>query len=309
MSVKPPVEKYVIEDKEVYVVREDLLYPFPGPNNSKIVGIEGLLERLRGEGVKAIATQNTRISRLGWGISYLCRKLDLKHYEFYPDAGKKGKPFYQRMSERFGAITVALRGTHARIFNKAAEKWLKDHNIRAFFLPNALALPERVEARIDTVNDLGLNEGTIVVPSSSGVIAASVIHALRVLGHKAVVYAISSSFTPESRRRKIREYLAGCKRRPTSFGPTRFMVVSLNRKYGKPDNRPTPFPSDVYLDRAPFWWMVENYELLPKPAYFWNVGGEWDPIKGLGKGLRGDGLVRVEDVAKYVEGDGYGEGG
>jgi hypothetical protein len=231
----------------------------------------------------------------------------LKHYEFYPRAKNDVVPFYQRMSESFGATTVALRGNRAPIFRRQIERWLEKQGVKAYFLPNALAVPECVESRVDVLSELGLKEGSIVVPTSSGVIAASLIHAVGVLDyHVKVIAVVSSSF--KNRAKKIGQYLR-LARRPISplFNPVRWRVVSLNRRYGEPDKGRTPFPSDVYLDRAPWWWLMRNIGRLEGPVYFWNIGGEWDPIHGLTGDLRGDGKVTKREVDRYVRG-GEGEG-
>ena len=53
------IESYFIDDYEIKVYRDDLLSPFPGPNNSKIHGVREKVEKLVENGWKYIARRTT----------------------------------------------------------------------------------------------------------------------------------------------------------------------------------------------------------------------------------------------------------
>jgi hypothetical protein len=267
-----------------------------------------MLQKLRDQGIKIVASLNTRISRLGWGVSWLVRDYDMVHYEFYPQTGDGSAPFYQRMSRALGGILVPLKGTHQNAFRVMAKRWLSKHGVKAYVLPVGLADPDVVYENSELVMRLpsDLFEGTVVIPSSSGVIAAGIIYGMarRKSSGKAIA-VFSSRFT--NRREKILLYLAETERKYRKLGglhSIRFDVVVLDRPYGKRETCYTPFPCDVYLDRAPWRWLVENAGRLREPITFWNIGGEWDPMSGLVGKLRGDGLVTPSEVVKFLESSG-----
>lgn len=306
------IEKYRVFDDDIFVIREDLCSPFPAPNNSKVIGLEQKLETLRKEGHHVIATQNTRISRLGWGISWLSKKFDLVHYDFYSDAGKRGVPFFQRMSQSFGGKIIPLRGNYSRIFGAMVKQWLKKHKINAYMLPLGLSMPEAVFSHSELVRVLpsDLLQGTFIVPASSGTISAGIIYGVALNNYRTNVISVFSSNFKISRHKKIlnmildtdiKNHLLSEKAIRKIFSKKHWDEVILNRRYGKVEKILTPFPCDVYLDRPAWKWMIENIGVLKKPVVFLNVGGEWNPFSGINNGLRGDGLTSKEEVNKYLE--------
>jgi 1-aminocyclopropane-1-carboxylate deaminase/D-cysteine desulfhydrase-like pyridoxal-dependent ACC family enzyme len=298
----PPIEKYDYDGHDVYVVRDDLTSKFPGPNNSKVRGLLYKLQELHERGVKTIASQDTSISRIGWGVSWLAKKFDMTHYNFYP--AKKGLNFYQRMSKYWGGKLVPLPGTFSNAFRVAAMKWMARHNVKAEFLPIGLSMPEAVQANADLVSILpsDLFEGSLIISVSSGTICAGLFYGTILNNYKTDIYGVmSSSF--KNRRQKIiylvRRTALGLGR-PIKVYDSRLKLIDLGYKYKQREFLIPPFPCDLFLDRKAWKFLVDNIDKLKEPIVFWNVGGEWDPEKGLIKGLRGDGFVKKPDIEKFL---------
>ena len=60
---------------------------------------------------------------------------------------------------------------------------------------------------------------------------------------------------------------------------------------------PTP---ELYVEHTILFLREIRRVLKDDGVVFWNVGGEWHPIKGLTGELRGDGIVTRREVMKYV---------
>lgn len=298
----PKVEKYKVKDKEVYVVRDDLGTPFPAPNNSKIRGLSLILQKLKEDGIKTVASQDTRISRIGWGVSYLCKHMDLIHYNFYPEHPKI--PFYQKMSAHFGGKIIPLHGTFSSGFRAMAKRWLAKNQIEAYFLPIGMSSEESVYATSLALCELDLNilGGSIVVSISSGTIATGVAYGCLRANHRTKIYGVlSSSFG--NRMNKIQRLLSSTEQKYSEilYHKHNLELINLKYKYRQQEPLAPPFPCDLYLDRKAWKFLVDNVEKLPEPIVFWNIGGEWNPIDGLSKGLRGDGLTTEAKVKPFLE--------
>lgn len=123
----PEIETYTVQDHSVYVVRDDLCSLFPIPNNSKIRGVEAKLLQLRKNGIDLVASQDTSISRIGWAVSCIAKRLDMTHFNFY--FARQTMNFYQCMSKSFGGVMIPLHGTFSNTFRALALKYMKRHGI------------------------------------------------------------------------------------------------------------------------------------------------------------------------------------
>lgn len=294
----PKVEKFKVEDKEIYVVRDDLCSLFPGPNFSKIRGLHRKLEKLHKAGVKAVASQDTSISRCGWGVSALCQQFDLKHYNFYSQ--RKVMNFYQRMSRSFGGVMIPIKGTFSSIMRKHGERWLAKNKVEAEFLPIGLSLPETIEEHMRLVKQMqgDLFEGSLFMCVSSGTICAGVTAGIELCGYKPEIYGVMSSRFKNRKEKiigKIREVYPGLHRKFEKL-----FLVDAGYAYKEKETGWCPFPCDVYLDRKAWQFMLDGINDFPEPIVFWNIGGEWNPVKGLDKNLYGDGVVGEWDVKRYL---------
>ena len=302
----PPIEKYkTLDGFEFNVIRDDLPFPFPSPNFSKIRGIAAHFEKLHEQGVRKVASQDTIIARVGWGVGYFANKYDMEHWGFYP---RGHDDFYRKMMQSFGSTAVPMMGTHQRIVTGMAKKWLFKNGISAHFLPVGLRLEESKHEHVKLVEmlkdelDCG---GTLVMIISSGTILSGLIGGI--MEHNIdinVKGVLVHSF--KGRREKImREAKALISlNRSQLFGVNHkftFEVIDDGCDYNQKARYKPPFPCDRFLDGKAFSWMIDNIESLPQPIYFWNVGGEWSPEVGVNDYLLGDGQTSKEEILKYLK--------
>jgi len=305
----PTVEKYrtKIEGNEFNVIRDDLPFPFPSPNFSKVRGIVSYFEKLQEKGIKIVASQDTIIARVGWGVGYFAEQFDMKHYGFYP---KGHDDFYRKMMKSFGSVGVDLPGNHQRIVRGWAKKWLEKNNIKNYdFLPIGLRLDESktehiklVEAIKDSL-DCG---GTLVMIVSSGTILSGILAGI--MNNDIDIDVKGILVHPfKQRHKKILMDARKISTRSPLVHPTKkwsFNIIDAGYSYNQKASLRPNFPCDQFLDAKAFTWMIENYEELEPPVYFWNVGGEWSPEFGIDENLLGDGIISKKKIKKYLKSKG-----
>lgn len=282
------LEKYKYNGYEFFVIRDDLKFPFPSPNFSKIRGLKKYFEKLHNSGVKVVASQDTIISRVGWGVAYFAKMYDMKHYSFYPQGHYD---FYRRMTEYFGSELIPLRGNRASIFKFQAEKYLAKIGVKNYhYIPVGLRLYESKTEHMNMVENMDLLDGaTLIVCVSSGTIASGILAGILKNNYSTnFVGVLVHNF--KKRYDKIlneAKQIVGVYKKPKSS----YNIVDYGFKYNQKAKIYVPFPCDEFLDRKAFQFMIENINRLPEPVVFWNIGGEWSPEKGLNEELRGDGIV------------------
>jgi 1-aminocyclopropane-1-carboxylate deaminase/D-cysteine desulfhydrase-like pyridoxal-dependent ACC family enzyme len=302
----PTIERYKVNEKEIVVVRDDIPFPFPSPNFSKIRGLEIRMKKLADDGVKNIAVQDTIMSRCGWGASYLAEQHGIKCYNFY-SRRKNGTDFYRKMSESFGATTIPLMGTHQRIARQMAEKWLKKKGIKDYhFLPIGLSMPETIEEHVKLIEELPryLFEGTLIVCVSSGTILSGLLSGIIKKGYQPKVYGIQVH-SWKNREQTISNKISLSNKTRNLFGDYKsidWQIIDMGYEYLDFVKEAPPFPCDRYLDRKAWSYVVKFSESLKTPIVFWNIGGEWNPDTGIGDGLRGDGHITEEQISLYLNG-------
>jgi hypothetical protein len=296
----PDIERYRINDIIVNVVREDMVSAFPGPNNAKVRGIESKIIKLKEQGIKSVASQDTRISRIGWGISWLCKKYDLKHYNYYPMATQDKLPFYQQMSQYWGGKPIPLHGTFSSAFRSLCEQHMKKNDINAYFFPIGASLDETLIELSSLVSQLpsDIFEGTIVTNVSSGTICAGLTYGCEQNNLKTdIVGVLGSSF--ENRHEKILKKIHTVTNKKCDY--PNLKITNPGYEYTQPEYYIPPFPCDLYLDRKAWKWLVDNIDTLKQPITFWNIGGEWNPMDGLDQKVKGDGMATRSDVYKCIK--------
>lgn len=306
----PTIEKYrTPHDEEFHVVRDDLPFPFPTPNFSKVRGIVPYFERLQEEGVKVVASQDTIIARVGWGVGYFAEQYDMKHYGFYPIGHDD---FYRKMMKSFGSTGVELMGTHQRIVQGWARKWLEKNNVTNYhYLPVGLRINDTklehiklVEAMRDSLD----SNGTLVMVVSSGTILSGLLAGI--MENDISIDVKGILIHPFKQRYKkiltdARKMLS-LQKSPlmNSNKKWSFEIIDAGYTYNQKAKMRPNFPCDQYIDAKAFSWLIENISDLEPPVYFWNVGGEWSPELGVGDDLMGDGVTSQVEIVKHLKSKG-----
>jgi len=299
-----PIEKYEVKGKAIYVKREDLSSPFPGPANAKCRGIERFLQELVEEDIRKVGVLDTRISRVGWIVAWLVKekKYDIEVFDFYPKyKDDTGLRFAQKMAKYFGARLVPQPAGRDWYRYALARRHMKE--IGGIMLPDKLRFIGATLAVAEEVQQVEeeLLRGTIVVSVGSGTILSGVIKGLAdrgIVPNLVVGPLCASEATIKSRKRYIAKLLESDWKAKVLF-KHRTLLVPSRWSYFEPLRFvKTPFPCDPYYDRKAWIWLLKNLNRLPEPILFWNIGGEWDLYYGLAKGMRGDGRVTKEEFEK-----------
>jgi 1-aminocyclopropane-1-carboxylate deaminase/D-cysteine desulfhydrase-like pyridoxal-dependent ACC family enzyme len=262
-----PWEVYDVQGIDVYVKREDLCCPEPGPSFSKIRGVERLLRKLPSSTL--VGVMDTRHSKAGWGVSWVCKELGLKCIDFYPvlkaDNGLRDN---QLQAQAFGAELHPMKaGMSAVLYNRAKSIMVKKS--MGYMLPNGLKLHESVDATAEELINYTpsyLHHGTWVVSISSGTIAAGAIKGLERLNFDGLIVCHMGYSRSHDTTRKYLQTMSG-----SDCG--RVHLVDEDYQYKDAlDNSWIPFPCNEYYDAKAFTWLVRNINKLRQPVVFWNIG-------------------------------------
>lgn len=262
----------------LWVKREDLSCPPPGPPFSKT---RGVFSHVQSRPERVIGVLDTFHSQAGHAVARACQILGKECVNFFPLY--KGQPELrapQLASRDLGARLTALPAGRSAVLYHAAKKGLaaQAQALGAsdrYMMPNALKLPEMVDetaAEVDRTEMPKVN--TVLIAISSGTIAAGVIRALdkmkwngRVILHMG--YARSED--------QVLKYIETMSQVPFHSIPWSGVDVTLvNEGYAykdvaRPGEDPL-WPSNAWYDLKAFrWWMREGRAIYGE-ALLWNIG-------------------------------------
>ena len=188
---------------------------------------------------------------------------------------------------------VPVRGSYSSAMMAQARKELGNNK---HYLPSGFSLVETLEEHRELLSrlDQSLLSGSVVLCVSSGTICSALVYGLKG-GH---VYGVMTS----SFRGRMDKIAGLIRQAGPKEGDTELTLVDMNFEYSKPDKIQTPFPCDLYLDRKAWRWLDKNVQKLKEPVVFWNIGGEWNPRRGLVDNLRGDGRTNRSAAQAFLEG-------
>lgn len=264
-----PIEKH----GGFYVKREDLCALEPWPSFSKI---RGILAHISAQRANTIGVLDTFHSQGGWAVAAACEYLGKKCINFWPryKAMKKGKlrP-NQKRSKKLGAKLVAFKAGRSAILYHKARRYMKDlekETGRAtYMMPNALKLPESMSETSYEVSLIPNVErfANVVIPISSGTIAAGVLQGLIRRQHFPRVYIhLGYSRSTKAVRAYLAEHAPGFPTDKIKIIDEGYAYKDMARDLDKP-----PFPCNVYYDLKTWQWLKKRQ---PKgKTLFWNIGG------------------------------------
>lgn len=281
-----PWEIYDINGIPVYVKREDLCCPPPGPSFSKIRGVEMMLKGM--EPGTPIGVLDTYHSKAGWGVAWICHALGLSCYNFYPVYKRECingfdlyshelRPNQQRCLKLGAQLRPLAAGRSAILYHHATAALGRATGDRGIMMPNGLKLYETVDATAAEVEEFTPTEllrGTWVVSVSSGTICAGVLQALvyedvDVVAHmgysrsedKARAYMLDMACLKSFDREDVIDEIAN-----------RLDIVDEGYAYKDGISYPCPFPCNEYYDLKAWKWLTDNVTRLRQPIVFWNIG-------------------------------------
>lgn len=260
-----PVEVHTCGKRKVWVKREDLCCPDPGPAFSKIRGVYSHISQRPED---CIGVLDTYHSRGGWAVAYVCKQLGKACVLFYPQyASDNGLRPYQVIARRMGAAVRGLTAGRSAILYHTAKKLMPPGS---YMMPNALKLTESVlETSEEVQRTTGMDRFKVVVVSiSSATIAAGVLKGLarvRPDDPPLVILHMGYSRSEDQVRRYIQQR--------ADFPDDCIALVDEGFQYrDRVDDLDVPFPCDPYYDRKAWRWLSTTELALPDPVLFWNVG-------------------------------------
>lgn len=271
-----PVEQYRIGKQQVWVKREDLATPPPGPPFSKVRGLVPTLIRLKAEGYTHIGYVETSVSMAGWGVAWACAELGLTSVIFDPQY--KTTPelldHHRRQWAKFNAITIPQQAGMAKVNWNIARKLLAEKYERSYLLPLGLPFPETIDAAAAEIKaclaTTSVRFSTIIVNVGSGTVCAGL---LRGVSGQKVIGVMGRTGDMQRKveviRKKSGMMLGG-------MWGVDFSIVDPGWEYTQPCERPVPFPCHRYYDAKAWAWLEDNIEKLIHPILFWNIGQEGD---------------------------------
>lgn len=278
-----PWDTYKVDNTWVYVKREDLCSPAPGPQFSKIRGVERHLQKIVQErGHVPIGVLDTLHSKAGWGVAWLCNYMGLRCYDFFPVYKHEWvmDGFIPRenqiVANSFGAELWPMEAGRSAILYHAAKKSLSKYTSgRGYMMPNALKLPESVDATDQelvehTPKELYCEGGTWVISASSGTIAAGVLRGLtEVTGGFLYNICLVVHLGYSRPANAVMDYLYKASRVSTKAD---IVIVDEGYEYKDAVKCECPFPSNPHYDLKAWKWLSTHAHNLEEPVVFWNVG-------------------------------------
>lgn len=281
LRVDTPIENY-LKQYGLMVKREDLACPPPGPPFSKT---RGVYARVKSRPEEIIGVLDTVHSQAGHAVARACQVLGKECYNFYPVYKKEildprlltmknGLRLPQVKSYELGARLKPLHAGRSCILFHQAKKAIEA--MGGYMMPNALKLEESVTETAKEVPDLSFDR--VIIPASSGTIAAGVILGFLNLGRNPwFIVHLGYSRSADQVRAYIEGYLG---RSLVKSGKSVPRIEVIDEGYAYKDTArkgpSPPWPCNPYYDLKAFRWHIEQLESNPKlrrvNTLFWNIG-------------------------------------
>jgi 1-aminocyclopropane-1-carboxylate deaminase/D-cysteine desulfhydrase-like pyridoxal-dependent ACC family enzyme len=270
---------------ELFVKREDLCCPEPGPPFSKMRGVIKGLINLKKSGVKRVCYMESRISMASWGLSWAAKEIGGIEVIVFVPKYKQGTPplldFHRSKWESFGGQTYWLENpTRPSIMWHKIKKIVAKEFPGSFLIPVGMPFQETLEETCEQVKKMVLNWSfkSVVMSVGSGIITAGVLRGIRTINANTIVYGVSCKYHKLPIKKKLEiinrsmTINLGRFKLPTN----KFVFINLNTSYGQPGLGTPPFPCNPFYDLKAWDWLVANRDELESPILFWNIGGKFD---------------------------------
>jgi hypothetical protein len=260
-----PIEDYT-RAYGLYVKREDLACPDPGPHFSKARGVYAHILKQKED---IIGVLDTRHSQAGHAVARACQVLGKQCINYYPEFKHEPGPRGPQLRARaLGATLESITaGRSAILFHKARCHCEK---LGGYMMPNALKLDESVA---ETAKEVTRDKfDVVIVPVSSGTIAAGVLRGLAFRFPKEMYSCLILHLGYSRSHEQVRRYVE--EKAGTNGEPALFIVdeAYAYKDRAKPGPIP-PWPCDEYYDLKTFrWWMENRQHYRDKRVLFWNIG-------------------------------------
>lgn len=256
LRTNTPVQDYT-DEYGLWVKREDLSCPPPGPPFSKT---RGVYARVASRPEQVIGALDTYHSQAGHAVARACQILGKRCINYYPEFKyEPGPRLPQERAQALGAQLVGLPAGRSAILYHQARKQCEA--VGGYMMPNALKLEESVT---ETAKEAKGEYDYVIVPASSGTIAAGVIKGLGD-GPKYLIHLGYSRSHDE-----VMKYLID------RSGVTGAAIEIVDEGYAYKDKASAgdtpPWSCNQYYDLKAFRWWMRNRTRYGGKVLFWNIG-------------------------------------
>lgn len=264
-----PVEHY--PDLGLWVKREDMACRLPGPQFSKTRGVFNHIEKQAKLGFKVFAALDTFHSQAGHAVARACQILGLRCINFFPiyKHAPGHRPPQDRAAELGAELVGIPAGMSAVLFNQAKKLLRERYGDRAYMMPNALKLEESVEETAREVCSACLDADAVIVPVSSGTIAAGVIRGFLAAERKPPVFLHMGYSRSHDGLLDYVKHRVG----RSDLPPIELVDEGYEYKDRATPGDTPPFPCSPYYDlKAYRWWASQGHKQLGGKVLLWNIG-------------------------------------
>lgn len=257
-----PVDDHVAE-YGLWVKREDLACLPPGPPFSKT---RGVFSRVASRPESLIGALDTSHSQAGHAVARACQILGKQCINYYPEfKNTPGPKTPQLRAQELGAQLHGLKAGRSAILYHQARRHCE--SLGGYMMPNALKLHESVTETAKEVPKTMFPD-LVLVPISSGTIAAGVIKGFNAVGHNPT-YLIHMGYSRS--HEEVRKYLA------EASGVSDTTLELIDEGYEYKDQATSgdspPWPCNAYYDLKAFrWWLRNRSAYEGESCLMWNVG-------------------------------------
>ncbi len=260
-----PVEEYSVDGRVVWVKRDDLFLSAPAPGLGKLRGLVKAMDRLRKDCQFHVGCFEASKSKVGHAVAAVCSIYEgFECTVVYPQFGRSPIGESVSRAKTLGAAVAAVRGNHVPINHFQAKRIVEARG--GWMIPFGFEFPESIEAVALEAASLGdhlVMDGTVVVPSGSGVTLAGVSLGLAQRPRRIIGVSVGRS-------------VAGIMKCLDRWGVndlSRIDIIGPEKRYSEPAEGRVPFPCDPYYDQKAWNYLrVCINEFDRGPVLFWNVG-------------------------------------
>lgn len=274
-----PVHEAHCGRRRVLVKREDLCCPFPGPCFAKIRGVMARMTKVIREAEKlfSFSALDTYHSKAGWAVAACAAMTGHHSVTYYPKFKADGVQLRdaQRMAEIWGSELVPLAAGRSAILYHRARSRAREKNGIEYLFPNALKLEETVDETADEVartREIG-KVSNVVVPASSGTIAAGVLKGLERAGWCGDLWVHLGYSRSIPAVEKYVSEMAGWE---SLRSPITLSIVDEGYGYRDSSRARVAFPCSPYYDGKAWNWLEgcdDARGAFDGGCLFWNIGG------------------------------------
>ena len=276
-----PIEVHHINERKVYVKREDLCGVEGSPTFSKIRGIVNHLISLKEKGINIVGYTETSISMAGWGIAWACSQLNMKAVIFDPQYKETPEllQYHREQWKKFNAVVIPIPAGMAKVnyyINK--NKLYQRYGKKAILLPLGLPFQETINETANQIQEVLQYHypDYIIVNVGSGTILSGIWKGLEnfplLLKNKPTLIGVLGRTSNLDKKRQIIAKKAEILDSGLFNSSIELKLIDPGWQYTEKSEIKCPFPCHPYYDLKAWEWLVKNINKLPGEILFWNIG-------------------------------------